>query len=84
MAEAEASTNGTKSESSEGDASTITSELHALVDRLETRVKKLATETGEDAIADGRRQIQENPITAVLIVLGLGLLFGVLLGSRRG
>lgn len=64
--------------------SRVTSELHALIDRLEGRVRKLVDETGQDTLADGRRQIQENPLTAVLVALGLGLLVGLILGGRRG
>lgn len=59
-------------------------ELADLVDRLEARVRSLLDETGRSALDQGRRKIEENPVTAVLLALGLGLLLGLLLGRRRG
>jgi ElaB/YqjD/DUF883 family membrane-anchored ribosome-binding protein len=58
--------------------------LSALVDRLERRVRTLVDETGQDALADGRRRIQENPLTSVLLAMGIGLILGLILGGRRG
>lgn len=60
------------------------SELADLVDRLEGRVRALLDESGRSAIDQGRRKIEENPFTAVLMALGLGLLLGLLLGRGRG
>jgi ElaB/YqjD/DUF883 family membrane-anchored ribosome-binding protein len=58
--------------------------LSAMVDRLESRVRMLVEETGQDALADGRKRIQENPLTSVLLAMGIGLILGLILGGRRG
>lgn len=58
--------------------------LSALVDRLESRVRTLVDETGADALNDGRKRIQENPLTSVLLAMGIGLILGLILGGRRG
>lgn len=58
--------------------------LTALVDRLESRVRTLVDETGADALNDGRKRIQENPLTSVLLAMGIGLILGLILGGRRG
>ena len=58
--------------------------LSQLVDRLEKRVRHLVEETGQDALADGRKRIQENPLTSVLLAMGIGLIVGLILGGRRG
>jgi ElaB/YqjD/DUF883 family membrane-anchored ribosome-binding protein len=47
-------------------------------------VRMLVEETGQDALADGRKRIQENPLTSVLLAMGIGLILGLILGGRRG
>ena len=83
-ADANGSTATADAESTASKTEGTLKDLSALVDRLESRVKTLVEETGQDALADGRRRIQENPLTSVLLAMGIGLILGLILGGRRG
>jgi ElaB/YqjD/DUF883 family membrane-anchored ribosome-binding protein len=54
-----------------------------LVRRASSRAKALARDLETQAVDEASRRIRQNPLTSLLLALGLGLLLGLFIGGSR-
>ncbi|MBM4375056.1 MAG: hypothetical protein FJ095_08230 [Deltaproteobacteria bacterium] len=54
-----------------------------LVRRASSRAKELARDLEGQAVEEASRRIKQNPLTSLLLALGLGLLLGIFIGGSR-
>lgn len=64
-------------------ARSIEAKSHEVVEKLVHAKDQVATKSVGQMVDDGRNVIRQNPVNAILISAGIGMLIGVALGRRR-